>query len=69
MVLIRQLDDDSILPILEEDPRAESEGSTKTITETITDILVETPSLPRRFLRELFMVSYDSSPRDNETNS
>jgi hypothetical protein len=33
MVQIRQLDEDSILPILEEDPGAESEGSTKTITD------------------------------------
>jgi hypothetical protein len=36
------------------------EGSTKTITEIVTDILIETPSPPRRFLGELFMVSYDS---------
>jgi hypothetical protein len=38
MVQIRQLDDDSILPIMEENPGAESEGSTKTVLETITDI-------------------------------
>jgi hypothetical protein len=45
---------------LEEDPRAELEGSTKTVTETVTNILGETPSPPRHFLGELFMVSYDS---------
>jgi hypothetical protein len=49
MVQIRQLDNDSMLPILDEDPAVESEGSTKIITETITDILADTPSPPRCF--------------------
>ena len=38
MVQIRQLDDNSLLSIFKVDPGAESEGSTKTITETITDL-------------------------------
>jgi hypothetical protein len=49
MVQIRQLDNDSILPILEEDLAVESEGCTKAITKTVTDILAETPSPPRCF--------------------
>jgi hypothetical protein len=64
MVQIHQLDDDSILPILEEDPGAKSEGSTK----TVTNILVKAPSPPRCFSGELFMISCDS-PRDGEANS
>jgi hypothetical protein len=46
MVQIRQLDDDSLLLILEEDLGAESEGSTETIIETITDLIATTPSQP-----------------------
>jgi hypothetical protein len=45
---------------LKEDLGAESEGSTKTITETITGILAEAPLPPRCFPGELFMISYDS---------
>jgi hypothetical protein len=37
MVQIRQLDDDSLLLILEQDLAAKSEGSTETIAETIID--------------------------------
>lgn len=62
MVQIHQLSEDSILPIFEEEPGVESEGFTKTVTKTITDILTETPSPPRRFPGELFMISYDSPP-------
>lgn len=68
-VQIQQLDEVSILPILEGDPRVESEGSTKTITVIVTNILAETPSPPRCLLGELFLVSYDSPPLDRETNS
>jgi hypothetical protein len=54
---------------LKEDLGAESEGSTKTVTETITGILAEAPLPPRCFPGELFMIRYDSPPRDRETNS
>ena len=40
-------------------------GSTK----TVTDIPVETPSPLGHFLGELFLVNYDSPPRDGETVS
>lgn len=69
MVQIRQLDDDSLLLILEEDLGAESKGSTETITETITDLIATTPSQPRFFPEELFMISSDSATVDGETNS
>ena len=65
IVPIHQLGEDLLLPILEVDPGAESEGSTKTITETISDTSV----IPRRFPGELFMISCYSAALDGETNS
>lgn len=61
MVHIHQLDDDSLLPILEEHPRSESEGYIGTAdSSTIT---------PSHFGGEIFMVNHDSAIRDDETNS
>lgn len=61
MVHIHQLDDDSLLPILEEHLGSESEGSTGTADSSTI--------IPRRFSGELFMVSHDSTIHDGETNS
>jgi hypothetical protein len=69
MVQIHQLDDDSLLLILEADPGVESEGSTKTITKTITDLITTTASPPRCFPKEIFMISTDSAARNGETDS
>ena len=69
MVQIRQLDDDSLLPILEADLGAESEGSTKTVTETITDLIANSPSLSKCFPRKIFMICADSVARDGETDA
>jgi hypothetical protein len=54
---------------LEEDPRAELEGSTKTITGIVTETISDTCVILRRFPRELFMIIYDSATLDGETNS
>jgi hypothetical protein len=69
MVHICQLDDDSLLPILEADLGAELEGSTKNITETIIDLITTTASLPRCFPKEIFMISANSAARNGETDS
>ena len=68
MVQIHQLDDNSLLPILETDLGAESEGSTKTITKTITDLIANTPS-PSRSGSRIFMISTNSAAHDGETHS
>ena len=64
-VQIHQLDDDSLLPILEVDPRAKSKGTIK----TITDLIASSPSPPRCFPREIFMISVDSVARNGETDA
>lgn len=57
MVHICQLSKDSLLPILEDDLGVESEGSTKTISDTIIDTIINTFVIPWRFPRELLMIS------------
>lgn len=62
MVQIRQLDDDSLLPILEQDLVTESEGSTRTITKTVTDPVSSSVTLPRVFFGGVFAISAYSDP-------
>jgi hypothetical protein len=68
MVQIRQLDEDSLLPILEQDPATESKGSTETITETVPDLVLSSATPSKGFFGGIFMISRDSAPIDVETN-
>ena len=64
MLQIVQRPKESLHTILEENPNSESQGSTKTVTETA----VVQPSFPPFRGGKIFNVSVDSPPWDGETD-
>lgn len=69
MVQICQINDNSLLPILEGNSRVELEGSTKTTTKTITDLILSSITPSKGFFSEIFMISNYSAAHYGETNS